>query len=151
MVDVCCWNRSFIFVKNPNRVERMDSMGMGYKSVDSIADYRWRYRHYRRLKLYYRRISMVLISRILHLYFGHQIARKFKNKKPPCSKFHHSTNLTDIIFIKIHRVRIYIETPFALPEPLSNLCWEPIQGQGQLRFFNTPKKCEATANSRKNP
>jgi len=31
MVDVLCGNRSFKFVKNPNRFEWMDSMGRGYK------------------------------------------------------------------------------------------------------------------------
>jgi len=30
MVDVPCGNRSFTYVKNPNRFERMDSMGTGY-------------------------------------------------------------------------------------------------------------------------
>jgi len=30
MVDVPCGNRSFTFVKNPNRFERMDSMRRAY-------------------------------------------------------------------------------------------------------------------------
>jgi len=52
MVDVPCGNRSFTFLKNPNRFERMDSMGHFLIKLNFFLVYTYVYRN--RLYIYNR-------------------------------------------------------------------------------------------------